>query len=43
LWRIAEKKLGNGGRYTDIRKLNADVLEDEDDLSVGMRLRLPAR
>ena len=43
LWRIAEKKLGNGGRYTEISKLNADVLEDEDDIVVGMRLRLPAR
>ena len=43
LWRIAEKKLGNGGRYTAISKLNADILEDEDDLFVGMRLRLPAR
>jgi nucleoid-associated protein YgaU len=43
LWRIAEKKLGNGGRYTEISGLNADVLEDEDDIVVGMRLRLPAR
>ena len=43
LWRIAAEKLGNGGRYTEISKLNADVLEDEDDLFVGMRLRLPAR
>jgi nucleoid-associated protein YgaU len=43
LWRIAEKKLGNGGRYMEISKLNADILEDEDDLFVGMRLRLPAR
>jgi LysM repeat protein len=43
LWRIAEKKLGNGSRYTEISKLNSDVLEDEDDLFVGMRLRLPAR
>ncbi len=43
LWRIAAEKLGNGSRYTEISKLNADVLEDEDDLFVGMRLRLPAR
>lgn len=43
LWRIAAEKLGNGSRYKEISKLNADVLEDEDDLFVGIRLRLPAR
>lgn len=43
LWLIAAEQLGNGSRYTEISKLNADVLEDEDSLAVGMRLRLPAR
>jgi len=43
LWRIATDKLGNGNRYTEIAKLNAAVLEDEDSLAVGMRLKLPAR
>ena len=43
LWLIAAEQLGNGSRYTDISKLNADVLEDEDSLTVGMRLRLPVR
>jgi len=43
LWQIAAKQLGDGSRYTEISKLNADVLEDEDSLTVGMRLRLPVR
>ena len=43
LWKIAANKLGNGRRYTEITKLNADLLLDEDNLAVGMRLKLPAR
>jgi nucleoid-associated protein YgaU len=43
LWRIAAEKLGNGNRYTEISKLNTDVLENDDEVFVGMRLRLPAR
>ncbi len=43
LWEIASKRLGDGNRYVEIAKLNADVLDDEDTLAVGMRLRLPAR
>jgi nucleoid-associated protein YgaU len=43
LWRISAEQLGNGSRYKDISKLNADVLKDEDNLVVGMRLKLPAR
>ncbi len=43
LWRIAAEQLGNGGRYPEISNLNADILEDEDSLEVGMRLRLPER
>ena len=42
LWSIAGDRLGNGSRYKEISKLNADVLEDENDLSLGMRLSLPA-
>ncbi|MGB2866735.1 MAG: LysM peptidoglycan-binding domain-containing protein [Sedimentisphaerales bacterium] len=42
LWSIAGKQLGNGSRYKEISKLNADVLEDENDLTLGMRLSLPA-
>ena len=41
LWSIAGEQLGNGSRYKEISKLNTDVLENENDLTVGMRLRLP--
>jgi nucleoid-associated protein YgaU len=43
LWKIADAKLGNGIRYTEILKLNSDVLKDGDNLSVGMKLKLPAK
>ncbi|MHC4557678.1 MAG: LysM peptidoglycan-binding domain-containing protein [Planctomycetota bacterium] len=43
LWRIAAEQLGDGSRYEDISKLNANILEDEDTLIVGMNLRLPVR
>lgn len=41
LWRIAAEQLGEGSRYNEIAKLNAGILEDN--LVVGMRLKLPAR
>jgi len=43
LWKIAAKTLGDGNRYGEIAKLNASILEDEDTLVIGMRLKLPAR
>lgn len=43
LWKIAAEQLGDGSRYTGIAKLNADILDDEDTLSIGMRLKMPAR
>lgn len=43
LWKIAAAKLGDGGRYLDILRLNRDLIEDEDDLRPGTRLRLPGR
>ncbi|MFC1676551.1 LysM peptidoglycan-binding domain-containing protein [Planctomycetota bacterium] len=43
LWRIAEQHLGNGARYNEIARLNADILSNSDSLSVGMNLKLPAR
>jgi len=43
LWRIAAEQLGNGSRYREISKLNANVLKDENDLTVGMLLRMPVR
>ena len=41
LWSIATEKLGNGSRYNEISKLNADVLKNDHDLTIGMRLNLP--
>lgn len=43
LWEIAADKLGDGSRYNEIVKLNSHVIDDEDTLTVGMRLKLPAR
>jgi len=42
LWKIAAEQLGDGSRYTEIAKLNTDILDDEDTLSIGMRLKMPA-
>jgi nucleoid-associated protein YgaU len=42
LWKIANKLLGDGARYKDISRLNANILNDEDNLVVGMRLMIPA-
>ncbi|OHB83457.1 MAG: hypothetical protein A2Z38_06430 [Planctomycetes bacterium RBG_19FT_COMBO_48_8] len=43
LWNIAADQLGNGSRYKEISKLNADVLKNDNDLTIGMRLSLPDR
>ncbi|TKJ38883.1 MAG: hypothetical protein CEE38_04080 [Planctomycetes bacterium B3_Pla] len=43
LWRIAVEQLGDGSRYKEISKLNAGVLKDDESLSIGMSLTLPAR
>ena len=43
LWRIAANQLGDALRYQEIAKLNSDILDDEDSLAVGMRLKLPTR
>ena len=43
LWKIAADQLGDGSRYQEIAKLNADVLSDEDSLTIGMTLKLPPK
>jgi nucleoid-associated protein YgaU len=43
LWRISAEQLGNGIRYKEISTLNAGALTSEDDLSVGMRLKIPPK
>lgn len=41
LWSIAAEKLGAGCKYKEISKLNADILKNDHDLTIGMRLSLP--
>ena len=43
LWSIAAEKLGNGARYPELVKLNKTMLNDEDELSLGMKLHLPGK
>ena len=43
LWKIAAEQLGTGSRYSEISKLNADILDDEDYVVAGMRLKIPPR
>jgi len=44
MWRIAAERLGDGNRFKEIAKLNADVLaKNNDRLSVGMSLKLPQK
>ena len=43
LWSISEALLGDGVRYKEISKLNSGILKNEDELAVGMRLRIPAQ
>ncbi len=43
LWKIAASQLGDGNRYKDIVKLNSDILSNEDDIAVGMQLKMPAK
>lgn len=41
LWKIAEKTLGNGARYTEIFEANRPMLSDPDKIFPGQRLRIP--
>lgn len=43
LWMIAAAQLGDGSRFREIAKLNADIVEDEDNLLVGLSLKLPVQ
>jgi nucleoid-associated protein YgaU len=43
LWSIAAEQLGDGHRYREIAKVNADIRYDEDSLTVGMRLKMPVQ
>ncbi|TCP41272.1 peptidoglycan-binding protein LysM [Rhodovulum marinum] len=41
LWKIAEKTLGNGARYTEIFEANKPMLSDPDKIYPGQVLRIP--
>jgi nucleoid-associated protein YgaU len=43
LWKIAATQLGDGNRYREIVKINSDMLSSEDDIAVGMQLKMPAK
>ena len=43
LWKIAETQLGNGERYNEIIKANRDIISDKESISVGLRLKIPAK
>lgn len=41
LWRIADRELGNGNLWSQIRDLNKDVLKGDETVRPQMRIRLP--
>ncbi|CUI40199.1 peptidoglycan-binding protein LysM [Cognatishimia activa] len=41
LWKVAEKALGNGARYTEIFEANKPMLTDPDKIYPGQVLRIP--
>ncbi len=43
LWKISAEQLGNGIRYKEISTLNAGAMTSADDLSVGLRLKIPPK
>lgn len=43
LWKIAATQLGDGNRYREIVKLNSNILSSEDDIAIGMQLKMPAK
>jgi len=43
LWKIAARQLGDGSRYKEIFRLNADKLANEHEVAAGTSLKLPAQ
>jgi len=41
LWKIAERKYGNGTKYTAIVAVNKEVIKDENKIFPGQKIRLP--
>lgn len=43
LWAIAQQNLGDGNRYKEIVQYNKNVIRNADNLSEGMRIRIPPK
>jgi nucleoid-associated protein YgaU len=43
LWLIAQKTLGDGSRYNEILRANSRVIDDEESISVGTKLKIPGK
>ncbi len=43
LWGLAEERLGDGRRFLELQRLNAELILDPDRIEVGWTLKLPAR
>ncbi|TVS02047.1 MAG: LysM peptidoglycan-binding domain-containing protein [Phycisphaerales bacterium] len=43
LWRIAQRELGDGGRWREILNANTDVIPGDGGVTVGLQIRLPGR
>lgn len=41
LWRLAEERLGDGSRYPELQRLNADQIDDPDYIETGWTLKVP--
>lgn len=41
LWQLAEERLGDGNRYPELQRLNADLIRDPDYIQAGWRILLP--
>ncbi|MCK5564949.1 MAG: LysM peptidoglycan-binding domain-containing protein [Planctomycetes bacterium] len=41
LWTIAEKTLADGSRYNEILRANSGIIDDEESISIGMKLKIP--
>ena len=42
LWTIAEKTLADGSRYNEILRANSGIIDDEESISIGMKLKIPS-
>ena len=42
-WKIAEKELGSGHRWTSIYELNKDKIEGPNKLKVGQKIIIPVK